>query len=80
MNSNATKPFFHNCPALPNDPTTMTGELSRWLMVGIGILVAVGVFRLVDRIEQFDHGFPQDNNMGAYVLAKEIEHKGPITY
>ncbi len=80
MNSNATTatpPWVDHCRANPNDPTaTMAGEFSRWLLVGIGIFLAMGVFRLVDRLEQFQDGLPQDTHMGAYLLAKEIENIG----
>jgi hypothetical protein len=79
MHSNASD-FLHRCPASSSsreDPHGLVWTLLQWIVthgwLWILFFASLGFFRVVDGLEHFVDGFPQDNNLGAYLLEKEIE-------
>ena len=80
MISNATPVIFDDCPLSPSSPQGPQGlaeSLLQWIWshgwLGVLFFGSLVFFRFVDGLEHFVDGFPQDNNLGAYLLAKELE-------
>ena len=77
MNSNATTALLPDCPLASTSPQEFQGLL-QWIWshgwLWFLFFGSLGFFRFVDGLENFFvDGFPQDNNLGAYLLAKELE-------